>query len=125
MKHILLSLLAATATTVMAAETTSTTTTTTTIISEFAPGSSLVVKESSGPVTYRYGKEVTYVTKSGRVLSDADVRTRLRVGAPVSVHYDTLGDARVVNRVIIDDDDREIEVDRDNDDDDIDVDNDD
>jgi hypothetical protein len=62
-----------------------------------------VVKETSGPVKYRYGKKVTYVTKSGKTLSDADVKTRIRVGAPVSVHYATEGTDRVVNRVEIDD----------------------
>lgn len=89
-----------------AAETTSTTTTTTTstgTIAEYAPGSTFVVKETSGPVTYSYGKNVTYVTKSGKTLSDADVKTRIRVGAPVSVHYATEGDTRVISRVEIDD----------------------
>jgi hypothetical protein len=62
------------------------------------------VKESSGPVTYRYGKKVTYVTKKGKTLSDDEVRTRIKVGAPVSVHYSSEGDARVIDRVEIDDD---------------------
>jgi hypothetical protein len=82
---------------------------------EYSPGSTFVVKESSGPVTYRYGKKVTYVTRSGKVLSDADARTHLRVGRPVRVQYDTEDDARVVKRVEIDDD-GEVEVDRDDDD---------
>ena len=54
-------------------------------------------------MTYRYGKTVTYVTKSGKTLSEADVKTRIKVGAPVSVHYVTEGDSRVINRVEIDD----------------------
>jgi hypothetical protein len=62
-----------------------------------------VVKETAGPVKYRYGKKVTYVTKSGKVLTDADVKTRIKVGSPVSVQYATEGDARVVNRIVIDD----------------------
>lgn len=87
---------------------TSTTTTTsgtvaTGTITEYSPGSTFIVKESSGPVTYRYGKEVHYVTKSGKRLSDDEVRTRIKVGAPVHVHYTTDGDARVISSVEVDD----------------------
>jgi len=110
MKKLLIPLLALCASAAIAADetTTSTTTTKTTTstgtISEYSPGQTFVVKESSGPVTYRYGKKVTYVTKKGKTLSDDEVRTRIRVGAPVSVHYITEGDNRVINRVEIDDD---------------------
>jgi hypothetical protein len=82
---------------------TTTTTTSTGTITEYSPGSTFVVKESSGPVTYRYGKKVTYVTKSGKTLSDADVKTRIKVGSPVTVHYGTEGEARVINKIEIDD----------------------
>jgi hypothetical protein len=87
-------------------ETTTTTTKTTTstgTIAEYSPGSTFVVKESSGPVTYRYGKKVTYVTKSGKEIPEAELKTRIKVGSPVSVHYGMEGDARVVNKVVIDD----------------------
>jgi hypothetical protein len=90
-----------------AEETTTTTTKTTTstgTISEYAPGTTFVVKETSGPVKYRYGKKVTYVTKSGKTLSDADVRTRIKVGAPVSVHYTTEGQDRIISRVEVEED---------------------
>jgi hypothetical protein len=105
MKKVLLSLACAVvAGTAFAAEVVSTTTTTSTgTISEYTPGSTFVVKESSGPVTYSYGEKVTYVTKSGKVLTDADVKTRIKVGAPVSVHYSKDGDKRVINKVEIDD----------------------
>jgi hypothetical protein len=87
---------------------TSTTTTTTTsgtgTLTEYAPGERFIVKETSGPVTYHYGKKVTYVTKSGKTLTDADVRTRIKVGAPVRYDYATEGDRRVISRVEIDDD---------------------
>jgi ligand-binding SRPBCC domain-containing protein len=79
-------------------------TTSTGTIHEYTPGSSFVVKETSGPVNYRYGKKVTYVTKKGKTLSDDEVRTRIKVGAPVSVHYSTEGSERVIDRVEIDDD---------------------
>ena len=82
---------------------TTTTTTSTGTLSEYAPGSTFIVKETSGPVKYRYGKKVTYVTKSGKTLTDADVKTRIKVGSPVTVHYGTEGDARVISKVEIDD----------------------
>jgi len=89
-------------------ETVEKTTTTTTMgsgtIETYEPGSTFVVKESSGPVTYRYGNKVTYVTKSGKVLTDADVKTRIKVGVPVRVQYDKDGDKRVIRRVEVDDD---------------------
>jgi hypothetical protein len=87
-----------------AAETVTTTTTTSTgTLHEYTPGSTFVVKETSGPVKYRYGKKVTYVTKSGKVLTDADVKTRIKVGSPVTVHYGAEGEARIINKVEIDD----------------------
>jgi hypothetical protein len=108
MKRILLSLIAAVGTVAIAADVTETTTTTKTTvgtgtISEYVPEKTFIVKETSGPVTYKYGKKVTYVTKSGKTLTDADVRTRIKVGAPVSVHYATEGDTRIINKVEIDD----------------------
>jgi hypothetical protein len=83
---------------------TTTTTTSTGTISEYSPGSTFVVKESSGPVTYRYGKKVTYVTKSGKTLTDDQVKTRIKVGSPVTVHYGTEGEAKVINKIEVDDD---------------------
>lgn len=102
-----LSILAATMTAAFAvADEVKTTTTTigTGTISEYAPGSTFIVKETSGPVTYRYGKTVTYVTRKGTTLSDDEVRTRIKVGVPVHVHYDADGDARVISRVELDED---------------------
>ena len=85
--------------------TTTTTTTTTSVgtITEYAPGTTFIVKETTGPVTYRYGTKVAYVTRSGRVLTDDDVKLRIKVGAPVHVHYTRDGDARIVSRVEVDD----------------------
>src|SRR5262245_51778600 len=89
-------------------ETTTTTTTTTTdangTITEYTPGSAIVLRETSGPVRYRFGKTVTYVTRSGRVLDEDTVRTRIKVGVPVSVHYAGTGDNMMVDRVIVDQD---------------------
>ena len=87
-------------------ETTTTTTTTegSGTISEFTPGSTIVLKESVGPRQYRFGKKVVYVTRSGKELDQATVPTRLRVGVPVRVHYVGEGDNMVVDRVFIDED---------------------
>src|SRR5256885_4087167 len=85
-----------------------TTTTTTTegngTITEYTPGSAIVLRETSGPVRYRFGNTVTYVTRSGRVLDEDTVRTRVRVGVPVRVHYVGTGEERMVDRVIVDED---------------------
>lgn len=103
---------AAVAATASAQTTVTTTTVGTGTITEYAPGSTLIVTETAGPVTYRYGESVTYVTKTGRVLTAEEVKTRLRVGAPVSVTYATEGEERVVNRIEVDDD-GEIEIEKD------------
>jgi len=86
------------------------TTTTTTItegsgtITTFTPGTSIVLRESTGPRTYRFGKTVVYVTKGGKTLDEEMVRTRIKVGAPVRVHYVGEGDAMLVDRVTLDED---------------------
>jgi hypothetical protein len=87
-------------------ETTPTTTTTegTGTITEYTPGSAIVLKETSGPRTYHFGKTVTYVTRSGKVLDEDVVKTRVKVGAPVRVHYVGTGDNVMVDRVIVDED---------------------
>ena len=87
---------------------TSTTTTTTTegngTITEYTPGSVIVLKESSGPRRYRFGKTVSYVTRSGKVLDEDTVRTRVKVGVPVRIHYVGTGDNVMVDRVVLDED---------------------
>ena len=49
-------------------------------------------------------KRVTYVTRSGKVLDEDVVKTRVKVGVPVRVHYTGTGDAMMVDRVILDED---------------------
>lgn len=89
-------------------QTTSTTTTTTTesggTITEYTPGSVIVLKETSGPRRYRFGKTVTYVTKSGKTLDEATVKARIKIGIPVHVHYSGEGENLLVNRVVLDED---------------------
>ena len=85
-------------------ETTTTTTTGGGTITEYTPGSVLVLKESSGPRRYKFGKKVTYVTRSGKTLDEATVKTRIKVGVPVHVDYATEGDSMLVNRIVLDED---------------------
>ena len=87
-------------------ETTTTTTTTegNGTITEYMPGSAIVLRETSGPVRYRFGKTVTYVTRSGRVLDETTVKTRIKVGVPVRVHYVGTAPDMMVDRVILDED---------------------
>jgi pectate lyase len=108
MKKLLLSMALVVAAPFAWAQVSETTTTTTTggsgTITEYTPGSQIVLKESSGPKTYRFGKTVTYVTRSGKVLDPDVVKTRIKVGIPVHVHYVGTGDNEMVDRVIVDED---------------------
>jgi len=90
------------------AQTSQTTTTTTTTtdsgtITEYTPGNAIVLKESAGTTRYTFGKTVTYVTSSGQVLNEDAVRTRIKIGIPVRIHFVGTGDERVVDRVILED----------------------
>ena len=84
--------------------TAATTTEDTGTITQYTPGSAIVLKEASGPVHYRFGKTVTYVTRSGKVLDQNTVRTKIKVGVPVRVHYAGTGQNKVVDRVILEHD---------------------
>jgi hypothetical protein len=113
MKTLLLTLACAafTAATAFADDRTTATTTTTTYttgtgtISEYAPGTTFIMRETAGPVTYSYGDNVTYVTRGGVVLTPEQVRARIRVGIPATVHYAPTGERRVISRVVVNDDD--------------------
>src|SRR5205809_2596353 len=108
MKKLILSMALAVVAPFVWAQVSETTTTTTTegsgTITEYTPGSQIVLKESSGPRTYRFGKTVTYVTRSGKVLDPDVVKMKVRVGVPVHVHYAGTGDNVMVDRVIVDED---------------------
>jgi hypothetical protein len=110
LKSTLLGIVCAIVTSMASAQVTTTTTTGT--ITEYSPGTTFVVKETTGPVSYRYGETITYVTRSGRPLTEEQVRS-IKIGTPVSVHYITEGDERILNRVEVDEDDGEIEVETD------------
>ena len=108
MKKLLLSMALAVVAPFAWAQVSQTTTTTTTegsgTITEYSPGSQIVLRETSGPRTYRFGKTVTYVTRSGKVLDPDVVKTKIKVGVPVRVHYVGTGDSMMVDRVILDED---------------------
>ena len=109
MKKVVLSIALALAAPFAWAQVSETTTTTTTTdangtITEYTPGRAIVLKETSGPVRYRFGNTVTYVTRSGKVLDPDLVKTRVKVGVPVRVHYIGTGDNMMVDRVIVDED---------------------
>jgi len=109
MKKTLLSIALAAVAPLAFAQTSSTTTTTSTTtgmgtIAEYTPGSTIVLKESSGPRHYHFGSKVVYVTKSGKELDEDAVKTRVRVGVPVHVEYSGEGDSMMVNRVVLDED---------------------
>jgi hypothetical protein len=109
MKNTLLSMVLALIAPFAWAQVSETTTTTTTTegngtITEYSPGSVIVLKETSGPRTHHFGKTVTYVTWSGKVLDEDTVRTRVRVGIPVRVHYVGTGENVMIDRVTLDED---------------------
>lgn len=109
MKKILLAIAMAIAAPFAWAQVSETTTSTTTTegsgtITTFSPGQTIVLKESTGPRSYRFGNTVTYVTRSGKVLDEDAVKTRIKVGVPVHVHYVGEGNNMMVDRVILDED---------------------
>ena len=106
MKKVILSMALALAAPLAWAQVSETTTTTegSGTITEFTPRRTIVLKETAGPKHYRFGKKVVYVTRSGKELDEATVRTRVKVGVPVRVHYAGEGDSMLVDRVILDED---------------------
>jgi hypothetical protein len=83
-------------------ETTTTTTESAGTITEYSPGSSIVLNTGSGePVHYKFSKSVTYVTPDGKVI-DA---SRVRKDSKVRVHYVKEGSDMLVDRVIVTDND--------------------
>ena len=79
-------------------ETTTTTDMTSGTVTEFVPGTSVILKtEAATPVTYKFSKTVTYVDESGKVLEP----TLVRKDAKVRVHYVKQGEDTMVDRVIV------------------------
>jgi len=82
-------------------ETTTTTTSSEGTVSTYTPGKTIVVKTTAAePITYTLGSSVRYVNRAGHEIKE----TKIKPGARVHVYYDGTGEARVVNRVVVDDD---------------------
>ncbi len=79
--------------------TTQTTTTENTgTITEFVPGTSIVLHtEAAEPVHYKFSKTVTYVTPDGQVVEASKVRK----DSHVRVHYVKEGDDMLVDKVTV------------------------
>ena len=87
-------------TTATTTDSTTTTTTTDGTVTTFTPGKTIVVKTTAvDPISYVLGKTVHYVNKAGKEIEASMVKP----GARVHVYYDGTGEARVVNRVVVDD----------------------
>jgi hypothetical protein len=81
-------------------ESTTTTTEAAGTITEYTPGSSIVLSTGAGePTHYRFSKTVTYVTPSGKVIE----ASRVKKSSKVKVHYMREGNDMLVDRVIVDD----------------------
>lgn len=81
---------------------TSTSTTTTTgagTITQYAPGSSLVLRSTGGaqPSTYAVSQTTTFVDEDGNPIEVS----RISPGLPVTVHYVQEGDRLVASRVVV------------------------
>ena len=83
-------------------ESTTTTTESAGTITEYSPGSSIVLNTGSGePVHYKFSKNVTYVTPDGKVVESSKVRK----DSKVRVHYVKEGSDMLVDKVIVTDND--------------------
>ncbi len=106
MKKLLLSLACAAVAPFAMAQTATTTTTYSDgsgTITEYTPGQTVVLRESDSTRPYKFTKTTTYVTKSGKTLSEEDVRTRIKIGLPIHVRYVKNDRDMVVERVTVDD----------------------
>ena len=62
------------------------------------------ILREGAPKPYYFGKTVTYMTRSGKVLDEDAVKRRLKVAIPIAVHYSGEGANRTIDRVILDED---------------------
>ena len=46
-----------------------------------------ILREGGGPKPYYFGKTVTYMTRSGKVLDEDAVKRRIKVAVPIQVHH--------------------------------------
>jgi hypothetical protein len=58
--------------------------------------------DSSSRRHHDLGKEVVYMTRSGKVLDAETMRTKIKMGVPVYLHFSGAGDHMFVDRVTVD-----------------------
>jgi hypothetical protein len=83
-------------------ESTTTTTYTDGTVTTFEPGKTIVVRRQGpdGPISYALSKTARFLNRAGTEIE----ASRIRPGTRVHAYYEGTGDARVVNRVVVDDD---------------------
>jgi hypothetical protein len=85
-------------TTTTTAQTTTTTTENVGTITDFTPGATIVLSTGTGePVTYKFGKTVTYVNANGKVIN----ASKIRKDRKVRVHYVKEGNDMLVDKVTV------------------------
>jgi hypothetical protein len=79
-------------------ETTSTITESVGVITEFTPGAKIVLSSGTGePVTYKFGKSVTYMNANGKEIN----ASKIRKDRKVRVHYVKEGNDMLVDKVTV------------------------
>jgi hypothetical protein len=88
----------ASTTTTTTAQTTTTITENVGTITDFTPGATIVLSTGTGePVTYKFGKTVTYVNANGKVIN----ASKIRKDRKVRVHYVKEGNDMLVDKVTV------------------------
>jgi hypothetical protein len=87
-----------TTTTAQGTQTTTTTTESVGTITDFTPGATIVLSTGTGePVTYKFGKSVTYVNANGKVIN----ASKIRKDRKVRVHYVKEGNDMLADKVTV------------------------
>lgn len=73
-------------------------------ITEYSPGTTITLKEASGPTQYRITGDVKYTTASGKDLDQEAVKTRIKAGEPVHVYYTGQGSEKMVDHIVLPED---------------------
>ena len=68
------------------------------------PTSADILREGDAPKPYYFGKTVTYMTRSGKVLDEDAVKSRIKVAVPIQISYRGEGANRTIDRVIFEED---------------------
>jgi hypothetical protein len=66
--------------------------------------SKVALENGTASKSYYFGKTVTFMTRSGKVLDEETLKRRVNIGIPISVHYSGEGDNKVIDRVVLDED---------------------